>query len=154
MLPFNPEDFNAEEENKPKIEPGQYDFRIVEAEMRYTEGRAGAKLEKGTPYLNLKLAAEVSEAKDVTVYDSIFFYSNSWLKKMNDFCNSIGIKFSNNIDPKDLEDKTGHANFKIGKNGYLDVAWYIDAKEAGGPSGSPVANARKQIEAESGNIPF
>ncbi|SKA94791.1 hypothetical protein SAMN02745166_02206 [Prosthecobacter debontii] len=96
------------------LEPGEYDFEIVDAREGRTD-RDSLKLKAGTPKLDLKLRI----AGQVHVYDHLFFAQTTYWK-IDHLLKSIGKHPGDGevieLDAFDLIGERGLARIKLGKS--------------------------------------
>ena len=108
------------QEDRPSIEPGDYDFKVYYVEeATFRSGNQGLKL-------RLLVAAGKSEVKS---FDNIIFTQNA-IWKLSALKKAVGCAVKNSeLKPWDIEGKTGRAEFVLNDRGYLSVGSYIENAE-------------------------
>lgn len=110
--------FAAQEPREPAtaalLEPGDYDFEIIDAREGRTE-RDSLKLKANTPKLDIKLRI----AGQVSVYDHLYFAQSTYWK-IDHLLKSIGKHPGDGevieLDAFDLMGERGTLRLRIGKN--------------------------------------
>lgn len=98
---------------------GEYPFKIIDAKEGKLQ-KDGARLKKGTPFIELKLRFTNDAGEEVTVFDNLYFDTSTFWK-IDSMLKAIGKHPGEGemveIDVFELIDEGGIALLKVGKNG-------------------------------------
>lgn len=132
----------SQEREYPVLEPGKYDFEVIDVQPKEYIPRATSKIGR-CAQIDIRLRVEGDQ--DVNVFEKLFSDpKTAW--KMNQFAKSIGI-YSDGMTPGDIIKRAkgciGKAEFDLEEyNGKKrnTVKAYIEQKQEAAPSASAIDN--------------